>query len=83
MGWRLEEAARLKIADVRRAAGVTYVAGGMKSEAGLRPLPVPCAILPLVKQLTKRTDTDGYLLRSTAESKWGVRGSPLGSGSAS
>ena len=52
----------------------------MKSEAGLRSIPVPSAILPLVKHLMKRTDTDGYLIRSTANNKWHVRGSPLGSG---
>ena len=50
----------------------------MKSEAGLRSIPVPSAILPLVKHLMKRTDTDGYLIRSTANNKWHVRGSPLG-----
>jgi integrase len=50
----------------------------MKSEAGLRTLPVPTAIAGLVKRLAARRDSEGYLLCSGAKSKWGVRGSPLG-----
>lgn len=78
LGWRLEEAARLKIADVHRTGGITYIEGGMKSEAGLRTLPVPTAIVPLVRTLIKRTDSDGYLLRSTASNKWGDRSTGIG-----
>ena len=78
MGWRLEEVCRLKIADVHRAGGLTYIAGGMKSEAGLRSIPVPSAILPLVRHLMKRTNTDGYLIRSTADNKWKLRGTGIG-----
>jgi integrase len=77
MGWRIEEVARLKQTDVRQTGGLLHISGGMKSEAGLRDLPVPMAIVPLVKRLAKRTDSDGYLIRSTAN-KWGDRGSAIG-----
>ncbi len=78
MGWRLEELAQLKATDVHQMAGVTYIAAGLKSEAGLRELPVPTAILPLVQQLMQRQDSDGYLIRSTANNKWKLRGSKIG-----
>jgi integrase len=78
MGWRLEEAAQLKATDVHQMAGVTYISGGLKSEAGLRTLPVPSAIVPLVAKLAQRKDADGYLIRSTANNKWQLRGSVIG-----
>ena len=54
MGWRLEEAAELKATDVHQMAGVTYISGGLKSEAGLRTLPVPSKLVPLVAKLAQR-----------------------------
>jgi integrase len=78
MGWRLEEICRLKIADVQRTGGVTYISGGMKTESGRRTLPVPSLLLPLVKQLVTRTDSNGYLLCSGASNKWGLRGTAIG-----
>ena len=78
VGWRLEEVARLKIADVHQMAGVTYISGGMKSEAGLRTLPVPTKFVALVTKLAARTDFDGYLIRVKARGKWGLRGNSIG-----
>ena len=78
MGWRIEEVARLKQTDVRQTGSIFHIASGMKSEAGLRDLPVPGAIVPLVKQLAKRTDSDGYLIRTGTANKWGDRGTGIG-----
>jgi integrase len=79
MGWRLEEICRLKIAALRQMAGVTYLDGGIKSEAGLRTLPVPTVIIPLVEQLARRRDSGGYLIRIAARGgKWGLRGNSIG-----
>jgi integrase len=78
MGWRLEEIGRLKIADVHQTGGILYIAGGMKSEAGLRALPVPSALLSLVGQLVKRKDSGAYLIRVNARNRWGLRGNSIG-----
>ena len=78
MGWRLEELAQLKATDVHRTGGILYISGGMKSEAGLRTLPVPSALDDLVAKLVTRKDAGGYLIRSTAHNKWGLRGSTIG-----
>jgi integrase len=78
MGWRLEELSVLKATDVHRTAGIMYISGGMKTEAGLRSLPVPTAIRALVERLIKRRDSDGYLIRSMADNQWDQRGTPIG-----
>ena len=78
MGWRLEEIAQLRIADVKPKGGILVIDGGLKTEAGLRVLPVPTILLPLIKRLCKRTDSDGFLVRSTANNKRDVRGAPIG-----
>ena len=81
MGWRLEEIAELRCSDVHRTGGLLYIEGGMKTEAGIRSLPVPSAIIPLVEQLMQRTDSGGYLIRSTAKNKWKRRGKLSAKGS--
>jgi integrase len=78
MGWRLEEVCRLKIADVKRTGGVLHIDAGLKTEAGLRDLPVPTLLIPLVAKLMKRRDSDGYLIRSMASNQWGQRGTSIG-----
>ena len=78
MGWRLEEICRLRATDVHQRAGLLCIDGGLKSEAGLRSLPVPTAFVPLVTKLAARKDAGGYLIRSTANNKWGSRGSVIG-----
>jgi integrase len=78
MGWRLEEACRLQTTDVHRTAGIIYISGGMKSEAGFRSLPVPTAIVPLVTKLAERRDSDGYLINVAGTNKWNLRGNSIG-----
>ena len=77
MGWRIEEICQLKQTDVHKTGGTLYISGGLKSEAGLRSLPVPTAIIPLVQQLAKRKDTEGYLIRGR-KNKWDQRSNAVG-----
>jgi integrase len=80
MGWRREEVVRLRIENLRvdRETGVFCIRGGLKSEAGVRDLPIPPGCEALVRRLAQRTDSDGYLLRCTSLDKWGHRSNGIG-----
>ena len=78
-GWRLEEVCRLRCEDIRvdRETGVRCIRGGLKTEAGVRDMPIPLFCGELVTRLAQRKDSDGYLIRSTGLEKWGNRGGGL------
>jgi integrase len=80
MGWRLEEVCRLRVENIRidREYGVRCIRGGLKSQAGVRDMPIPDPIDDLVMRLAGRQDADGYLIRSTSNNQWKLRGGGTG-----
>ena len=80
MGWRLEEICQLRCESVRtdRATGVYHIHGGLKTEAGIRSIPVHPDIRDLVEQLAVGCDSKGYLIRVAGKNKWNKRGSAIG-----
>lgn len=50
--------------------------GGIKTDAGLRDTPIHPAIVPLVARLVSAS-SDGYLIPSSADNKYGTRSDPL------
>jgi integrase len=80
MGWRLEEVCQLRCECVRtdRASGIYHIYGGLKTEAGIRSIPVHPDIRDVVQQLAQRKDSDGYLIRFAGSNKWNRRGNAIG-----
>ena len=78
MGWRLEEIAQLRCKRCASDGRPALYRGRHEDRSRIRSLPVPSAIIPLVEQLMQRTDSDGYLIRSTAKNKWKRRGNTIG-----
>lgn len=73
-GLRIEEACRLKVADIEPDKSLSVA--DSKTAAGIRVVPMHARIQPLVDRLCRDT-ADGYLIPSSAGSKYGVRSDPL------
>lgn len=73
MGWRPQEMARLRLADVSIADGV--VSGGMKTEAGRnRSVPIHHRIMPLVSRAVAKAESLGseFLLNDPSSPRGGM-----------
>jgi integrase len=72
-GARIEEICQLRIEDIVDDEGVlSFNVHKSKTEAGVRYTPVHAAIKPLIERLIKES-TDGFLIKSPAGNKYGIR----------
>lgn len=73
-GCRIEEICKLKPEHIILEDGVSsiYVEQG-KSDASIRKVPIHPALLPLIKQLIKDVDIQGYLIHSSGGNKYSIR----------
>ena len=72
----------MKVCGHDRATGVYHIHGGLKTEAGIRSIPVHPNIQELVEQLAVRCGSNGYLIRVAGMNRWNKRGSAMARGSA-
>lgn len=73
-GCRREELGRLKVEHVQADH---FTVEDAKTSAGWRTIPIHSQLRPTLDRL-KADSTDGYILPSTAKSRYGDRSSPLG-----
>jgi site-specific recombinase XerD len=79
-GARIEGVAQLRTADIRvdPETGVRFMKMADKTTAGQRDVPVHSKNARLIDRLIKDADSDGYLIHSNAQNKYGERSQPLG-----
>ncbi|CAH1044714.1 tyrosine-type recombinase/integrase [Halomonas sp. TD01] len=73
-GCRIEEVCRLKKSHIVAENGIQslYVEEG-KTDASIRKIPIHSSLKPLVEQLVKNADSDGYLIHTSGGNKYGIR----------
>jgi integrase len=72
-GGRIEELCSLPVDNCSRGV---FTITDAQTHAGIRQIPIHPALASLVASM-KKASTDGYLVRSTAAGKYGVRSDPL------
>jgi site-specific recombinase XerD len=79
-GARIEGIAQLKVSSIRTdpATGIRFMHMADKSIGGDRDVPIHPMIDGLIDDLIKMAKKDGYLIESSAGSKYTERGAPLG-----
>lgn len=73
-GCRIEEVCKLQKGHIVAENGVQslYVEEG-KTDASIRKIPIHPDLKPLVEQLVKNADSDGYLIHTSGGNKYGIR----------
>lgn len=73
-GCRIEEVCRLTKSHIVAENGIQsfYVEEG-KTDASIRKIPIHPSLNPLVEQLVKNADSDGYLIHTSGGNKYGIR----------
>ncbi|MEL7615176.1 tyrosine-type recombinase/integrase [Vreelandella titanicae] len=73
-GCRIEEICRLTKSHIVAENGVLslYIEEG-KTDASIRKIPLHSSLKPLIDQLVKNADEDGYLIHSSGGNKYGIR----------
>ncbi|MFV3373900.1 tyrosine-type recombinase/integrase [Pseudomonas sp. NY11226] len=72
-GARIEEICQFKLSDIVDDEGVlSFDISKSKTIAGVRYMPVHPVIKPIIERLVKES-TDGYLIKSPAGNKYGIR----------
>jgi len=73
-GCRIEEVCRLTTSHIVAENGIQsfYVEEG-KTDASIRKIPIHPSLSPLVEQLVKNADSDGYLIHTSGGNKYGIR----------
>ena len=79
-GARIEGVSRLKVSDIRvdPDTNVQFMRMVDKTVAGDRCIPVHPKISRLLKELSGKADSNGYLIPSDAKNKYGERSQPIG-----
>jgi hypothetical protein len=80
-GGRREGIAHIRVSDVKAdpKTGVPFMhIEHDKTSNGHRDVPIHSNISDLIDRLIHSADAEGYLIRSTAKNKYGLRGSYLG-----
>jgi integrase len=73
-GCRIEEVCRLTKSHIVAENGVLslYIEEG-KTDASIRKIPLHSSLKPLIDQLVKNADEDGYLIHTSGGNKYGIR----------
>lgn len=73
-GCRIEEVCRLTKSHIVAENGVLslYIEEG-KTDASIRKIPLHSSLKPLIDQLVKNADSDGYLIHTSGGNKYGIR----------
>ncbi|MWJ29498.1 tyrosine-type recombinase/integrase [Halomonas sp. ZH2S] len=73
-GCRIEEICKLKKNHIVAESGILsfYIEEG-KTDASIRKIPIHHNLKPLIEQLVKNADKDGYLIYSSGGNKYGIR----------
>lgn len=73
-GCRIEEVCRLTKRHIVAENGILslYIEEG-KTDASIRKIPIHPSLKPLVEQLVKNADSEGYLIHSSGGNKYGIR----------
>jgi integrase len=73
-GCRIEEVCRLTKSQIVAENGVLslYIEEG-KTDASIRKIPLHSSLKPLIDQLVKNADADGFLIHTSGGNKYGIR----------
>lgn len=73
-GCRIEEVCRLKKSHIVAENGIQslYIEEG-KTDASIRKIPLHSSLKPLIDDLVKNADADGFLIHTSGGNKYGIR----------